>query len=380
MSERSSDIEFDFFDEPETEEAPPRSRPTRKGGGPPRVRPPAGGFTPLLRLIGLVAFAILVVVVLVAWVQSCREDSKRDTYSDYMGDVQVVANDSEQIGQELSSLLTTPGIKLAELEQQLAGLAQQQEQGVTQAREIAPPGTLRSENQAAIQALELRVSGLRKLEDAFRQTADSDDDGAAGQTLATQVQRLLASDVVWSDLFQEPSVAELQRQGITGVKVPDSQFLTNDDLATSRLMTSIFKRIKGAATGGTPSGVHGNALVSTKALPGGQVLSTDQDNIVTATADLRFEVTIENSGEAQEVQVPVRLTIQQSPQPIVKTATVDLINPGEQKTVTFRNLGQIVQFAQKTNVKVVVEPVPAESNTSNNSATYPVTFTLTPPS
>ena len=380
MSERSSDIEFDFFDEPETEEAPPRTRPARRGGGPPRVRPPAGGFTPLLRLIGLVAFAILVVVVLVAWVQSCREDNKRSTYSNYMGEVQVVANDSEQIGVELSSLLTTPGIKLPELEQQLGGLAQQQEQGVTQAREIVPPGTLRPENQASIEALELRASGLRRLEDAFRQTADSDDDSAAGQTLATQVQRLLASDVIWSDLFQEPSVAELQRQGITGVKVPSSQFLTNDDLATSRLMTSIYRRIKGAATGGTPSGIHGNALVSTKALPGGQTLSTDQDNIVTATADLRFEVTIENSGEAQEVQVPVRLTIQQTPQPIVKTATVDLINPGEQKTVTFRNLGQIVQFAQKTNVKVVVEPVPAESNTSNNSATYPVTFTLTPPS
>ena len=44
----------------------------------------------------------------------------------------------------------------------------------------------------------------------------------------------------------------------------------------------------------------------------------------------------------------------------------------------FENLGQIVQFAQKTTLKVEVEPVPGEENTDNNSASYPVIFTLDP--
>jgi hypothetical protein len=35
------------------------------------------GFTPLLRLIGLVAFAILVVVLLVFWVQELPDDQKQ---------------------------------------------------------------------------------------------------------------------------------------------------------------------------------------------------------------------------------------------------------------------------------------------------------------
>ena len=38
----------------------------------------------------------------------------------------------------------------------------------------------------------------------------------------------------------------------------------------------------------------------------------------------------------------------------MKRATIDLIDAGERKTVVFRNLGQIVQFAQKTNVVVEV--------------------------
>jgi len=75
------------------------------------------------------------------------------------------------------------------------------------------------------------------------------------------------------------------------------------------------------------------------------------------------------------VQVKVTLTIQQSPSPIVQTKTIDLINPGELKQVVFQNLGQ-VQFATRTTVKVDVQPVPQEKNTSNNSASYPVIFSL----
>jgi hypothetical protein len=41
----------------------------------------------------------------------------------------------------------------------------------------------------------------------------------------------------------------------------------------------------------------------------------------------------------------------------------------------FQNLGQ-VQFATRTTVKVDVQPVPQEKNTSNNSASYPVIFSL----
>ena len=62
-----------------------RSAAAVAGPRPPRgpVRPRAG-FTPLLRLLGLIAFAILIVVLLLLWAQSCQEDQKRDAYSDYM--------------------------------------------------------------------------------------------------------------------------------------------------------------------------------------------------------------------------------------------------------------------------------------------------------
>jgi hypothetical protein len=374
MSERDSDIEFDFFDEGETREATQAERPRRRGGRPP-VRPPTG-LTPLLRLIGLISFAILVVVLLVFWVNSCREDRRKDAYRDYVEKITTLANDSEALGRNLNGVLTSRGQKPAEIEQQLEGLAQQQEQQADQARELDPPGPLRQQDRHAIEAFDLRLSGLRGMAQAFRQTASSQNANRAGALLAEQAKRLIASDVVWDDQFKDPAADELDRQNVSGVEVPDSNFLPNADIATRRSMTGIWQRIRGAATGGgTGCSPRGTGIQSVTALPTRTQLSPTELNTVESTKDLAFSVEIENSGCAQESSIPVRLTIQKSPAPIVKRKVLDLINPGETKTVVFSNIGT-VPFAERTSVVIEVEPVPTESTTDNNTAEYPVIFSL----
>jgi hypothetical protein len=139
-------------------------------------------------------------------------------------------------------------------------------------------------------------------------------------------------------------------------------------------MTLLLQRLRGASTGGKVTGLHGTNIVGTKWLPGGHDLSPDQENFVTATPSLAFAVTVKDSGDSQEVGIKVTLTIQQNPA-IVKTKTISVINPGQEKTVTFSNLGA-VKFAQKENVLVDVQPVRGETNTGNNKATYPVIFSL----
>ena len=82
MTERDSDIEFDFFDEPETEEATERVRtPGGRPPGGPRRPPHSSGTGPAsLRLAGLIAFLILAAVLLVVGIRSCASSSKHDKY------------------------------------------------------------------------------------------------------------------------------------------------------------------------------------------------------------------------------------------------------------------------------------------------------------
>jgi hypothetical protein len=382
LSEHDTDIDFDFFeDEPPTQESSRTDRliPRRQPRGP--QRPPRGptNLTPLLRLIGLVAFAILIVVLLVLWVQSCQEASKEKTYKSYMTRVSEVAGSSQQVGRSLSQVLLAQGQKQAQLEQRIAGLARQEQLDVQRAQEITPPGTLRDEHNALIQSLQYRVSGLTGLASALAATANVKDAERAGGVLAGQMQRLLASDVIYADSFKDPSAAELRRQGVTGTAenggplVPSSNFLQSAELVTPTAMGTVISRIRGGSVTPSQGGLRGTNLVSTTVQPGNQELSTSQTNTIIARTNLRIEVKVEDSGDSQEANIPVTLTIQQPGGNIVKRAKISFINPGEQKTVTFTNFGA-VNFAVQSTIKVEVQPVQGETKTDNNSADYPVIF------
>jgi hypothetical protein len=377
-----TDIDFDFFEEePPTQEATQAERVLRRRGpGGPR-RPTHGptDLTPLLRLVGLIAFAILVIVLLVFWIQSCQEAGKTKTYRSYMGKVSEVASSSQTIGRQLSNALLQTGVKQAQLQRRIAGFARQEQLDVERAREITPPGRLREEHQAAIEALQFRVSGLNGLANALAATARTKDGNRAAAVLASQMQRLLASDVVWEDEFKAPAQAEVRRQGVTGTNasggplVPDSKFLQSSDLASTNAMAPVLQRIRGGAVSVTKGGIRGTNIETTKVLPSGQELNTNS-NTITVTADMAFEVTVKDSGQSQEGQLPVKLTIEQARGGnITKTAKIPFINPNDVQTVTFRNF-PLVNFATPATIKVEVQPVKGEHNTDNNSAEYPVIF------
>jgi hypothetical protein len=370
-TDTQTDIDFDFFDDAATFEEP------RREEGPPKRRrrlptgPPSGGSQGLFRLGVLIVAAILLAVILVLWVNSCRAGQKRAEYQDYMEAVQARATQSEQIGRDLTTLLTTPGIKFADLRADLDGLRQQQAQVVASAREIDAPGPLREQQESLVEALQFRVSGLDGLAQAFATVQATTDSQVAGRRLAEQASRLIASDVIYDDLFKEGAADVLDRENIQGVAVPDSNFLSNQDLISATAWKQTVDRLTASPTAG---GLHGNQISAVRVQPGDQTLSATEDNTVKASDRLTFQVVVRNSGDSQETQVPVTLTIQQNP-PIRKRQVIELINPGDTKTLTFGELGQ-VSFTTRNVVKVNVEPVAGEQNTGNNTAEYVVIFTL----
>jgi hypothetical protein len=384
MSERDTDIDFDFFEEePPTEETSKPERVVRRQGpgGPPRPPRAPQNLTPLLRLVGLIAFAILIIILLVFWIQSCQASSKTSTYKNYMTKIAEVASSSQQIGRQLSQDLLAPGVKRAQLQQQLSGLARQEQLDVNRAQAITPPGRLRDEHQAVIQALQYRVSGLTGLANALATTASSTAVSKAAPVLTAQMQRLLASDVIWEDSFKGPSDAELRQQGVTGTNaaggplVPGSTVLQTDELASTSAMTSVLERLRGASSAGTGCPC-GTGLVSTKVEPSGKELTTSSQADIVVTVDMAFQVTVMNTGKSQVFGVPVKLTIEQSKGGnIVKSTKIDFLNSGESTTVTFKNI-PTPNFSTPATIKVEVTPVAGETFTSNNSADYPVIFSV----
>ncbi len=389
MSSHDDDIlDFDFFEDATRESSSASggarddasAEPSSGGGGGGPRRPSLHaphGLTPILRLVGFVAFAILIIVLLIVWGQGCSSDKKRSSYGDAVTELGTIGASSAKIGNDLAELLTTPGLKQAELETKLGGLIDRQQQGLESAQALDVPGPLRPAMEHAAESLQLRVSGMQGLLDTFVATKDDDSDNAtvAGEKLATQARQLDASDVVWRVLFQVPAQVTLQDEGLGDIKAPPSVFVETVELYSTRSMTAIWLRVHGASTGGSPSGVHGTGLEKVLVQPGDTQLSPDTESTIKASTDLAFAVFVKNTGENQEVGIEVTLTIPKGTTPIVKKQTIDLLDIGETKTVTFRDFPD-PPFGEKTSVQVSVKPVQGETNTGNNSAEYPVIFSL----
>jgi hypothetical protein len=368
-----TDIEFDFFDESPTVEGGERGG----EGAPPRrrrkmpTRPPGGSNPSLLRLGLLIAGAILLAAVLVLTVNNCRGNQKKAKYQDYMESVGGPATESAQVGRDLNDLLTTPGIKLADLRSQLEGLRQRQAQIVANASALDAPGPLREQQQSLVEAMQFRVNGLNGLFAEFGNVQGTPSTAESGERLAVQAQRLIASDVVYEDLFQQGSKAVMEKENVLGVPPPDSLFVTNPDFGSPTFWKQTVDRLTQSPQAG---GLHGNEITSVVVQPGDQRLSTSEDNTVLVTDRLSFQVNVKNSGDSQETQVIVTLTIKQDPV-IRRMQTISVISPGETKTVIFKDL-PAPTFGSPVNVQVNVEPVSGEANRSNNSFEYPVIFSL----
>jgi hypothetical protein len=379
-------IEFDFFDEPETVEATQRrrlprlERPGGRGGGERPPRPPMRaptGLVPLARLVGLIAIAIVIVVALVFWVGSCQGKSKQGEYTAYADKVQAIATADRALGKEFEGAFTS-STKQSDFENKLQQFAQQEQLAYTQAQQIRPPGPLRAIHQNLIDAIELRYKGLTGLGDTMAGSTKNQSDTVA--KLANAGQLLTASDVVWDQLYRIPATQQLNDQGVKGVVIPASHFLSNSDFVSARSFTVLLgTTFGGASTGGTPSGKHGDALISVRALPQAVDLSTSTPTTIKVTNTLAFIVTVENSGNFQEPNVLVNLTVNAGGKPIKKQEKIPLILPAQRQTVNFNGVSNdlpTTAYGNPATIKVEVAPVAGEIFTTNNSATYTVLFTL----
>ena len=368
-----TDIEFDFFDESPTTEAPPKKRDSQPGRRPrlPKRPPTPPGGPQLYRLGVLIAAAIVLAVIFILVINNCRGDQKRSAYEGYIDDVSSVATASADLGEQLNNQLTQPGIRLEALRAEIEGIRDQQEQVLRQAQELSPPGPLVEQQEALVETMQFRVNGLAGLAQGLQLVAETEDPAESSANLASQAQRLVASDIVYVDAFKAAAEEVLEQQGVTNITVPPSVFVQNPELASPSFWTQSVERL---TQGPEPTGLRGNGLTGVRVVPGGQELSATDDNTVEVTDDLGFEVLVENSGESQETQVKVTLVVRQQPR-ISKEQTIDVINPGETKTVTFSGFDNIA-FSTQTTLLVSVEPVPGETNTDNNTLEFPIIFTL----
>lgn len=341
---------------------------------------------PAVRIGIAVAGVIILIIIFTLVIQGCRRSQLEDSYKSYMGDVTTIVTASAKEGDSLQQILANQnGAKSAELQVQVRDLSNKAQALVGQAEALESPDSLSAPNQSLVTALQYRVTGLKALADSLPSVVDSKNRAYSSATLASTMQRFLASDVIYQDSFVGPAKRALADADVTGVQVPDRQFFLGGIRADQSSPTGAgqlipgLQRTGGSALSGTDAtstaGVlRGTGIASVQALPEGLALSADSETQIQASDKLQWQITVENAGDATETNVVVRVTFSSTAS--AKDAqtsekSIPSIESGQQQSVTLPG-PKSPTFGDASVLKVEVVPVPNETRTDNNRAEYPV--------
>jgi hypothetical protein len=352
---------------------PEGQRPRR----PPRSRG-AGPFfdnqTILVRRAIAVGVGLLVILLLFFGIRGCVNSRKDSAFRNYASDVRALVAESHGVSNRFFQILSNPKSRDAlDVQNDVNAQSTDAEQLVERAKSTDRPGELGAAHQWIVTSLELRRDALKRI--AQKVPAALGDKGRkpAIESIAGQMQALLASDVIYLLRAVPELQQKFQDRGLDE-EFPTTRFLPVEDLGWLQTSTvqSRLAKIGNLAKPATP-GVHGTGIQGVTAKPSGTVLSQQGVNRVQSSDQLTFDIDVQNQGESEETDVGVSVSIQDG-KAINLDQTINRIAAGDAQTVSIP-ISPAPATGTLSKVTIQVAAVPGEKVTDNNKATYRIVFT-----
>jgi hypothetical protein len=320
--------------------------------------------------------AIVVVVILIALgVHSCEVSQRNSALKDYASSVASLIQRSDQTGSSLFSELSGGGgtSNAVSLQQQVNQNLGDALAELRTARGLSAPDEMHSAQQNLLLVLQMRRDALSGIANNIQAAESKSTSRDAINSIAAEMGRLYASDVLYKDYVTSSIAAALNGVGITpnganGPPISGGQFLTDITWLTPSTVASKLGATIPAARGKPAPGVHGHRMVSctvngTALVPGGT-------NTLPASPAPTFTCTLQNDGQNNETNVVVK--VQVSGTSISGQQIVPQTVPLHQYTVNV-----VLPSPPPTGPQTVtatIERVPGETTTVHNTLTFPVTF------
>jgi hypothetical protein len=365
-----------FFDEDDEPRRSPRPRRGRPAGG----VATADSQTLLVRRFIAGAITLVVLVLLVVAVNSCRTSQKKNALKDYNRDVSAIATDSaQQVGAGFFALLAQGNGQPQDLQSAISSFRVQAEQQRRQAENLSVPGDMAGAQQNLLITLEQRRDGLDYIAQRIRSALGDSGDVAdkAINEIAGQMEVLLASDVNYQTRVIPFIRTALDDNEIGGQRIVASRFVPSIEwLSPQTIAQQLDQQLTSGAGGaaGEPTGpgLHGNGLVSTSY--GDVTLQPGATNRLTYQPGQEFVVKFANQGDNDEFGVKVTVRIKAGTQQVTLTKVVQKIAPKTEAEARLP-LDKTPPLGSAAEITVTIAAVPGEKKTDNNTSTYPALFT-----
>jgi hypothetical protein len=360
---------FDDVDEPPTATRTPPRRRRPSGSG---RRPPSEQQQIQLRRAVLIAGIVIVLILIVLGVHSCQISARNSALKDYNNGVGALNKLSDQTGAQLFRLLSgASSSNVSGLQNSINEARVNADSQLSKAKSLGVPDEMRPAQTDVLRALTMRRDGIANIADNIQRALGTSSSTDAVNTIAAEMARLYASDVVYKDYATHEIASALKSAGIglggtngqtieSGQFVPDIQWLSPTFVATQLHVHTPASNKKA-----TP-GLHGHSLDSVSVA--GNTLS--DGSTVTASPAPTFTLHFTNGGQNNESNVVCKVTVSgssDSGQTIVPQTTKGQSSTCDVKLASAPATGSAT-------VTATIQPVLGEKNTANNTHTYQVTF------
>lgn len=305
---------------------------------------------------------LILLILIVVGIKGCLDARANRELSDYASNVTEIVKETQQTSKNFFSKLEDPGsLSVTDFVQQVEADASATDSYRSRVDGLGAPGDMGSAQDTLELVYELRADAMNEI--AAKMSTALAEAGAAKATagIANQMQKLLASDVLYESIVRPEIDGVLADNGISGEDVPKSEFLPDDKWLDEGEVAAALG-VTGGEEAETP-GVHGTELIGVSV--NGTELSPETPVSIGGEEVLEVEAQVQNQGESAENGVTVSVSYSGT----TVQGDIPSIEPGEVATAT---IALTPAPKGEVTLEVKVDPVPGEQVTENNEASYTV--------
>jgi hypothetical protein len=328
------------------------------------------------RIIAGVVIVIVIVLILIG-VSSCSSSANKSALESYTSNVNSLIKQSQSNSKLLFGQLTS-GISSSDAvstQNQINKIAQTASNVLSSARKQSVPSQAKTAQANLVQALTLRYDGLISIAKQIQPAVGSSISSSAVSTIAGDMARFYSSDVLYK-LYTVPELAAALHGagaavgGAEGVQISGDQFLPSLSWLTPTYIANTLGVSAGStsASGSSASGPlpHGSEL-NTVSFNGAQLQSSG--NTIAGKPPPTFTLKFTDSGASTERNVVCKVTVGSASGQ--KVVTEIAAGNSANCSVTLTSSPP----AGSATLTATIEKVPGETDTTNNTQSFPVTIT-----
>jgi len=315
---------------------------------------------------------LLVLILLVFGAKGCLDARKNRSLEDYANSVSQIVNETNALGKSFLGRISDPGeLSVTEFTSEIQSDRSAMDGFLGRVQKLDTPGDMSSAQDSLTLVYELRAGAMNEIADRMSTALGDEGSEKAKRQIAAQMEVLAAADVLYNRVTRHQIDNTIASNGASAPAMPKSTFMENpEDWISFDAIDSALGGVSGSTSEAPDDNLsHGTGIDPASSVSiAGTVLSPDTTTTLPAGTDPSVDVVVQNQGGATESDVTVGVSVDGG---AAIEESIPEIAAGSTGTATI--LLTPAPTGQVT-LEVKVDPVPGESITTNNEATYTVDF------